>query len=390
MDFHFHVREADRPRHIQNPQDDDSRFATRTFTFLRVCRYWNEVSVGFPRLWSYWVAGADKAWSLFNSRSKGTPILLTWRPYLPNSARDILMDPAIPNRIHRLDFIGSSDQLAHLLGAFDQCPPSNLSSIRLQISPPDSREPREQLSRFLSFSFPKLTRLDLLNFLPSLSSPILATPDLTSLKFSLSYIIGEPYTLSQFSQILQRHPNLQELDLDCGAIPLPGPPSALAPFVLPRLSDLRLHGEEGAILRFIDFIGMSSPLHDVTIRFDRNFNLSIRALASTMQTILAIYYGSQGLNYPRTVNRLAISYNPQERCITFDAQSHHSAMSNVRSNLRFQFDGISASEGINTVKAGIPLFPLDDLREFAADGFASYGDWYRRVFQRMKNRSRLR
>ena len=409
----FHVGEANHPRHTQYPhaavsrlpaellgevflhivesglQDNDARFSTKTFTFLQVCKHWNDVSVGFPRLWSYWVAGAVKAWPLFNSRSKGTPLFLTWRPRLPDSARDILMDPAIPRRIHRLDFIGTSEQLARLLGAFDSSPPTNLSSIRLQISPHDHREPREHLSRFLSLSFPKLSQLDLGDFLPSPSSPILATSSLTSLKLFLPYLRREPYTLSQFSRVLQLHPNLRELDLKCDAIPLPGPASSLVPFVLPQLVDLRLYGKEAAVLRFIDLIGMSSPLQNVIICFDENFNSTIPDLIDTMKKILLAYYGCQRSNYPRRANRLAISYNIGMEYLAFDARSYRTATSNLKSNLRLQFDGIGTSAGVDMVKEGIPLFPLDDIREFAADGFASYGDWYSGVFERIRSRSYL-
>jgi len=409
----FHVGEANRSRHTQKPhtpisrlpaellaevflhviesglQDSDGRFATRAFAFLRVCKRWKEVSVGFPRLWGYWVAGAVKAWPLFNSRSKGAPLLLTWRPQLPDSARDILMDPAIPKRIHRLDFIGTSEQLEHLLVAFDSSPPSNLSSIRLQISPHDGREPRASLSHFLSLSFPKLSRVDFGNFLPSSSSPILATTNLTSLRLFLLYPM-ESYTLSRFSKILQRHPNLRELDLSCGAIPLPGPSSGLTPFALPQLVDLRLYGGVVAISSFVDFIGMSSPLHDVIIRFDKSYNSTIPKLASAMRSILGAYYECQGLKHPRTINRLAISYNSGKRCIAFDVRSHRSATSDLKSNLRLQFDGTSISAGVEMAKAGISLPPLDGVREFAADGFVSYGDWYSGVFRRMGNRSYLR
>jgi len=102
--------------------DGNTRFEIRTFAFLQVCRYWNEVAVGYPQLWGWWIPGAVKAWPLFNSRSKGTPIFLTWRSRLPNSARDILTDPAIPKRVRQLDFNGTSEQPAHLLGAFDTSP----------------------------------------------------------------------------------------------------------------------------------------------------------------------------------------------------------------------------------------------------------------------------
>jgi hypothetical protein len=51
-----------------------------------------EVALAFPRLWSWWVVGAVKAWPLCNSRSKVVPLFLGWQPGLPASARDILTD----------------------------------------------------------------------------------------------------------------------------------------------------------------------------------------------------------------------------------------------------------------------------------------------------------
>jgi len=129
-------------------QGGDTYFAHRTFNFRLVAKRWNEVVISFPCLWSLWVAGAVKAWPLFNSHSKGGPLTSTWRPHLPASTQDILMDPAIPERTHELDFSGTSDHLVHFLGVFDSNPPSNISSIRLQIDPYNEREPQEHLAPF--------------------------------------------------------------------------------------------------------------------------------------------------------------------------------------------------------------------------------------------------
>ena len=133
----------------------NTRFAVRTFAFLRVCKCWNEVADSSPQLWVWWIPGAVKAWPLFCSRSKDTPLLLTWRSRLPAPARDILMDPTIPRRIRRLDFSGTSEQLMEFLGAFNPSPTSNVSSVRLQIFPYDDHEPKRTHRSFPLFVFPK-------------------------------------------------------------------------------------------------------------------------------------------------------------------------------------------------------------------------------------------
>ena len=47
-------------------RDGDTRFATGTFGLVQVCKH-RRVAVGFPRLWSWWIAGAAKAWPLFTT-----------------------------------------------------------------------------------------------------------------------------------------------------------------------------------------------------------------------------------------------------------------------------------------------------------------------------------
>ena len=365
-------------------------FATGTFNFLQVCKHWNEMAVNFPQLWRWWVAGAVKAWSLFNSRSKDTPLTLTWRPQIPISARGILRDPTFPKRIHQLDFVGTGRQLARFSDAFDSNPPSNVSSIRLQISPHDGPEPREDLARFLSSPFPKLSQLDLGNFLPDSSSSIFTTSNLTSLKLFLPYGRESFYTLSQFSKILHRHPNLQELDLGCGAMPLPGPTVSLVPPALPQLVSLRLHGRGAAILGFVDLIGMSSPLHDVVIRFHHDPQPTVPALGGIVARVLVAYYECQGLDHPRKLDHLTISSSLERECLVFNARSRSAPTSNSKSNLRFQFNGTGEFMGGAMVKKIFPLFPLSDLREFTAEGPVVCGDQYGEMFRMMKNLLHLR
>ena len=63
------------------------------------------------------------------------------------SARDILIDPAIPERTLELGCIGTSERLAHFLGIFDFGTPANALSIRLKTLLRDGQEPQERLVR---------------------------------------------------------------------------------------------------------------------------------------------------------------------------------------------------------------------------------------------------
>jgi hypothetical protein len=409
----FHVAEANRLRYAQNShtiisrlpaellaetflcvvgtglKDGNSCFATGTFGFLRVCRHWNDVAVGFPRLWGWWVAGAVKAWPLFNSRSKGTPLCLVWRPRIHASARNMLIDPAIPERIRQLDFSGNSEQLEHLLGTFDSGLPSNASHIRLQISPRDSHKPQGHLARLLSSPLPKLSRLDLGGFLPDSSSSVFTTSSLTSLKLSFPYTTNNRHTLSQFSQILQQHPTLRVLGLKWGATPLPGPSETLVPFILPRLVDLRLYGKETDILRLIDLIDMSSPLHNVAVRFARLPDLTPSALATTLKKLLVAYYECRGTDHPRKINYLTISYNSETRQLAFNTRSRSTLTSKLGSNLKVQFGGIDELDSSEMVTEAFPILPLNGIQGFTAEGLDLYGDVCSRELQRMDGLSRL-
>ena len=292
------------------------------------------------------------------------------------------MDPAIPGRIRQLDFSGTSDQLAHFLGVFDSSPPSNVLSIRLQIVHYNDLEPRERFARFLSSSFPKLSELNIGNFLPSPSSPIFTTSKLTSLKLFLPYEGNHRYTLAQFSRVLQQHPTLEELDLNHGAVPLSGAPGAPVPFTLPQLVNLRLYGTKGAIVGLVDLIGMSSPLHDVVIHVDYTPDFTIPALASTMEKIVVPYYNCKGVNRYRKIDNLTISSRVDELYLTFDAKSH----SVPRSNLELQFLWVGELGCERVVDATFDLLPSDDVQELTIEGFPLT----RRILQKMNKLSHLR
>ena len=398
----FHVGEASRLRYARNSyvavsslqpellsevflylvesglRGGNSYFAPGTFSFLQVCRRWNEVAVGFSQLWSLWVAGAAKAWPLFNSRSRGGPLSLTWRPQLLNSARDILMDPTIPRRTQRLDFSGTSDQLAHFFGAFDPSLPSNALSIRLQIHMPWWGN-RKKLASLLPSSFPKLSKLNVGNFLPKSSSPIFTTSKLTSLKLFLPYAIKGRHNMAQFSRILRQHPSLQELDLNNGAIPMPGTSGAMVPFTLPRLVDLRLRGMEGDTLGFVDFIGMSSPLHNVAIHLDYLWDPTATALASAVEKILVAYYNCQ--EHPRKIYSVTIS-SPRQFRLVLESRSR----SVPTSSLEIKFRATSGLAQDEMVDETFAIFPSDDVQEFTVEDLPLT----HRTLQEMENLLHLR
>ena len=360
-----------------------AHFATGTFSFLQVCRHWNEVAVGSPQLWALWVTGASKAWPLFKSRSKDVPVSLTWRPQHNNLSPDALKDAGTPKRIRQLDFNGTYAQLENLLGPLDSTSVSVTSSIRLRgIS---GKKNGEHLTRFLSLPFPNLSKVDIEDFLPGPSSSIFITSNLTSLKLDVSYNSGRRYTRSQLLQILQQHPNLRELELKDGAIPSTDKSGTPVPVLLPQLVDLRLYGTEAAIAGFIDFVNMSSPLRNVVIGFQYSYSL-LPALTKTIKKVLRAYYECQGLEYPRKANDLTVSSSLLENDLSFDAASPSAPAPRPTSNLQLQFVGMVPAFAGEIVS----LFPLKHVHKFAVVRTDLGTEGYRKILQKMKGLSLLR
>jgi len=336
------------------------------------------------------MSGAVKAWPLFDTRSGDAPIFLTWRGTKPShSFRSAFENPALPAKICQLDLSGSSEELEHLLGAFNLNPPLNVSSIRFRVLLRHFKfEPntREHFARFTPFSFPKLSKLDIEHSPPDISSPVFTTSNLTSLKLHFHYNTSWPrYTLTQFSQILQRHPNLRELYLKDGATPLVDSPEAPAPVALPGLVDLKLCGMAECILGLVKVIGMPSPLRNVELHFRSPRDINVPALISVVKQILGVYYEFERPDYPRKVNHLRIlsrtggGHGP----LCFTAQSCSTPTSVPQSVLKLDFDGTCEVFDL------FPLLPLKDIQEFAVEGLYVSSREYRKFFQRMKDIPRL-
>jgi len=354
-------------------QDGNARFAVGTFNFLRVCRRWNEVAIGFPQLWVRWVSGAAKVWHLFKSRSGDAPLFLTWRSHLGDSARDILTGAGTPRRIRQLDFGGYSEQLERLLDTLNSDSTSVTSSVRMKLIGPFPRWSVEQLNRFFFSPLPNLSKLDIENFLPDSSSSLFTTSNLTSLRLSLPQDYQRRFTRSQLSKVLQQHPNLRELDLE-GALPPVEKSGPSIPVVLSNLVDLRLHDADPVIAGFTDLINMSSPLPSVVIHFHAG---RVPTLVATVKKILAAYYECQGLERPRKANHLTISSGPMKNDLTIDAGSS----STPSSNLKLQFHG----NVITFTRDIVPLFPLKHVRKLTVEGLAVPMDDWHRMLQGMRD-----
>jgi hypothetical protein len=284
------------------------------------------------------------------------------------------MDTDTPRMFHELDLTGGME---HFLVALDPTSISITSSIRLNSVLDD--KPEERLTRFLSSPFPKLSKLDICGFLPDPSSSIFTSSNLTSLKLHVLEDYKYRHTRSQLSQVLHHHPNLQELDLKGGAIPLVEQSGTPVPIVLPQLVDLKLYSTRVIVAGHIDLVGAASPLHNVIIFFWQGRGLTVPYFTWALKEILTAYYGCPGLDYPRSANRLTVSLDRREDYMEFNVGSHFTPTPHPMSNLKLQFYRMD----VTPIGKTIPLFPLKHLYEFTAKNLALVADDWRAVLQGM-------
>ena len=110
---------------------------------------------------------------------------------------------------------------------------------------------------------------------------------------------------------------------------------------------------------------MSSPLHDVVIRFAYAPNFTVPDLISTMEKILVEYYNRQGPDHPRKIDSLAISFQPHNYSLTFYARSRSTPTSNLE--LQFVFTDEDVLRKDNAAEMTFAHFPSGDIREFSID-----------------------
>ena len=360
--------------------DDDSYFGIGTFSFRQVCKHWNEVAIGSPQLWVWWVPGATEAWPLFYERSGVAPISLFWRH---SRYPDIPKDDTFPKRIRLLDLHGENQHFEHLLNSFDSIPPSNASIIRLKITPYHEKNSEDHLVRFFSLSFPKLSGLNIWNFLPNPSSPIFMTSNLTSLRLSFPFSDASRYTLAQFSKILQKHPNLQQLDLEDGAMPRIEPSEVPVSSVLSQLIELKLCGMVECVSGLIDLIGMSSSLLDVVLRFRHPRHQIVPPLIDPVKKILKAYYGCTEPDHHRKAVHLTVEkrFGQDRAPLVFVVKSSEPCVApapSLQSSLRLEL------WGAQEVFEFFDLFSLQNVTTFSANRLSIPSSQYCTILRKME------
>lgn len=131
--------------------------------------------------------------------------------------------------------------------------------------------------------------------------------------------------------------------------------------VLPRLVDLKLHGTDEAIEQFIDLIGMSSPLHNITIDFEYK-DSSLAARVNITKKFLTIYYGCERLEHLRKATNPTISSTLSHSGLIIGAKSRPTSPHPIY-NLELQFRRITPV----VVGRIIPLFPLNHVCEYSVE-----------------------
>ena len=319
--------------------------------------------------------GTIRAWPLFKTRSKDAPISLWWHP---DSSRHVLGDIIIPGRIRQLYFSGTGEQSDQLFGTIESTLRSNTSSIWVHISPHSEQDTQDHLTRFLSSSFPKLSKLYIGNYQPDLSSPVFTTSNLTSLKLSFPHGTRPRYTLVQFSRILQRYLNLQELNLEDGAMPQVESEEALVPFTLPRLVNLELHGTLGCISGLINLIG-SSPLRSVVLDFCLPHDQNVPALADAVKKIFTAYYECEGQDHLREAYYLTVFSGEDSNSLTLYTKPRFTSQPVLE---------LRVSRANDFMKL-FPLLPLKDTRHFIIEGADLSSNEYYAMFRMLRGVSRL-
>ena len=286
-------------------------------------------------------------------------------------------------RIRLLDFYGEDRHFESLFGALESTHPFNASSVRLQILPYDQKNSQDHLVRFFSLPFPNLSKLDVRGFLPDPLSPVFTTSILTSLKLSFSIDNQRRYTLAQLSRILQKHPNLQKLDLEEGAMPRVDPSEVPVQCALPQLVDLTLGSDIGRISGFLGLVDMSSPLYNIVLRLRHPRDQPVTALVNALKKVLTVYYKSGELNRPRNAADFTVEWrslgDPPLIFDTKSAKSRSAPASAALSALRLEFWGVDEPFQLFT------LFPLNTVQRFTANGLYLPSERYRTVLQKMKH-----
>lgn len=176
---------------------------------------------------------------------------------------------------------GSDRDFEHLFGSFH-------SFHSAKIIPRGIPVGEDRLAWFFPLSFPRLSTLEIRNYLPSSLSPVFTASNLTSLRTYPPDGIKPRYTLAQLSRILQKHPSLREPLLKNCPDPswVRGKTGSLLPSMLVNLT---LCDTAGHTRGLPSFVSTSAPLHDVHLSFPDPRDGRIPSLVKAVKNIPSAY-----------------------------------------------------------------------------------------------------
>ncbi|KAG2012936.1 hypothetical protein CC2G_009886 [Coprinopsis cinerea AmutBmut pab1-1] len=209
-----------------------------------VSRYWRDVALAFPELWSNIQATTSPRWAqVMFERAKQAPISLTFssnsstRPELAEVIKDACSQP---HRLKGLKVTGFSDFIRQQLGQLAS-PTPNLQILELECDPSYVLMCPSIPDNLLGGEAPSLRKLHLTGYQFRWAALAPISSGLTSFKLSLLPRKTDEFPgPDAFFQVIEAMQNLRELELD---IKLPiAPLPTFRVIRLPKLESLKLHG----------------------------------------------------------------------------------------------------------------------------------------------------
>jgi len=244
-------------RNVIPKQTFDAGLVKGSYNFLLVCHHWFEVASRTPELWSFWGNGLQD-WAKRHVHSQAGPLdlVLDWTRFNPGSldaaVRKSLQDHAARDTVRQVHIRTEDSKLldAILSSLAAHCDGLRTNSLESFVLWNQGGTPADVSDFFAHYRFPKLRRLALSNCTISSWDHLTSrTTLLTTLQLTLDKI--PPPTASQLFSMLTSNPQLEELTLAEGVIPVDDnvAPSFRVPFR--RLKRFALAGNLSHLFRLL-------------------------------------------------------------------------------------------------------------------------------------------
>lgn len=240
----------------------------RLVAFTYVCRYWRDVALSFPALWSNLVfANPNWAREMLTRSKKARLVIVEDCGVLPTSSLDILKDALNQlERVEEVDLVLDVGSASHkgLLEQLTSQPAPVLHTLsiigslgsaytRLQMHGIESETTLS--ADLLQGNAPQLRKLEIIQFFLPWTSPLygnlrsLILEDSEPLKHSMSDILDALEKMPQLEELsLDRA--LPKLGVDMGSMPRPS-----RTVDLPRLNKLRVLDGTAMVVHLLDHLG---------------------------------------------------------------------------------------------------------------------------------------